>query len=66
MQAYEVPNGKKVVIVDDTVYYAPVSRMVSKDDILTIVNLDGMYSNCLDSNGDRVYIAAYTDVKIIE
>jgi hypothetical protein len=38
----------------------------SPNGILTFLNNDGMYANCLDINNRRVYIPAWTEVKLIK
>ena len=39
---------------------------VAKDEIITIYRLDGMYCNGSNSEGERVYINASTEVEIVE
>jgi len=65
MEAYQVKYKTKVKVVDDNVKTPPSSIPVKKGDIITIQRLDGMYCNAIDSKGNRVYIAAWTEVEFI-
>ncbi len=64
MEAYNVKQGTKVIIIDDDVKTPPDSISVKKGDEITIDRLDGMYCNGINSNGDRIYIAAWTEVQL--
>ena len=64
MKAYEVKQGTKVVITDENVKTPPSSIPVYKGDEITINRLDGMYCNGINKNGDRIYIAGWTEVEI--
>ena len=66
MKAYEVSYGTKVKVVDDTVLVPIGATPVAKDEIITIYRLDGMYCNGSNSEGERVYINASTEVEIVE
>ena len=48
--------------IDDLI----ASESEDADEILTFLNMDGMYANCLDKNNDRVHIAAWTEVELIK
>jgi len=65
MEAYQVKYKIKVKVVDDNVNTPPSSIPVKKGDIITIERLDGMYCNAIDSKGNRVYIAAWTQVEYL-
>lgn len=65
MEAHQVKYGTKVKVVDDNVKTPPSSILVKKGDIITIERLDGMYCNAIDSKGNRVYVAAWTEVEFI-
>lgn len=65
MEAYQVKYGTKVKVVDDNVKTPPSSLPVKKGDIITIERLDGMYCNAIDCKGNKVYIAAWTQVEFI-
>jgi len=64
MEAHEVKYGTKVVVIDENVKTPPSSIQVNKGDEIVIYNLDGMYCNGKNENGDRVYIAAWTEVSL--
>lgn len=63
MEAYNVKEGTKVKIVDDNVKTPLASIPVNKGDKIVIGRLDGMYCNGTNSEGNRVYIAAWTEVE---
>ena len=63
MKAYDVKYGTKVTIIDENIKTPPSSIPLNKGDKITIHKLDGMYCNGLNENGDRIYIAAWTEVK---
>jgi hypothetical protein len=65
MEAYQVKYKTKVKVVDDNVKTPPSSILVKKGDIITIQRLDGMYCNAINSKGNKVYIAAWTEVEFI-
>ena len=65
MEAYKVKYKTKVKVVDDNIKTPPSSMPVKKGDIITIIRLDGMYCNAIDSKGNRVYIAVWTEVEFI-
>jgi hypothetical protein len=66
MEAYKVKYGTKVRVVDENVHIPVASAAVNSDDVITILNLDGMYCNARDKDGNRIYIAAWTNVEEIE
>lgn len=63
MKAYEVKRGTKVTVTDDVVSSPPDSIGIKKGDEITIDRLDGMYCNGTNSEGDMIYIAAWTEVE---
>ena len=65
MEAYNVKYGTKVKIIDEDVKTPPSSIPVESGDIITIHRLDGMYCNGINENGDKIYIAAWTEVEIV-
>lgn len=66
MEAYKVKKDTKVKIIDDEVRTPVASLQVKKNDIITILNLDGMYCNGKDEQGNYVHIAAWTEVEEID
>lgn len=66
MEAHNVKYGTKVRIVDNDVHTPPATLSIDLDDVITILNLDGMYCNAINKDGERIYIAAWTNVEEIE
>lgn len=66
MQAYQIKHRTKVKVLDDNVQIPPASAPVIKGDVVTIYRLDGMYCNGVNSNGDRIYIAGWTEVECLD
>ena len=62
MKAYNVKYGTKVIVNDNEVKTPPSSTPISKGDEITIYRLDGMYCNGIDKDGNRIYIAGWTEV----
>ena len=65
MEAHQVKYGTKVKVVDDNVKIPRSSMPVKKGDIITIQRLDGMYCNAINSKGNKIYIAAWTEVEYL-
>lgn len=63
MEAHNVKYGTKVIVTDDGVKIPPSSIPVNKGDEITIYRLDGMYCNGIDKDGNRIYIAGWTEVE---
>jgi hypothetical protein len=63
MKAYDVKYGTKVIVTDENVKTPPSSIPVKKGYEITIYKLDGMYCNGIDKDGNRIYIAAWTEVE---
>ena len=63
MKVYNVKYGTKVVVTDENVNTPPSSIQINKGDEITIHRLDGMYCNGIDKNGNRIYIAGWTEVE---
>jgi len=64
MKAYDIEYGTKVRLLEDA-KIPPAAIPVNKGDIITICDLDGMYCNGYNADGDRIYIAAYTEVELL-
>tara|TARA_S200002703_G_scaffold2938_1_gene4390 strand:- start:222 stop:446 length:225 start_codon:yes stop_codon:yes gene_type:complete len=64
MEAYNIKYGTKVVVKNDDVVVPPGALPVYKGDEIVIGRLDGMYCNGKNSDGEIIYIAAWTDVEI--
>jgi len=65
MKAYNVNYGTKVKIVDESIKTPPGSVGLKNGDIITIFRVDGMHCNGKDENGNKIYIAAWTNVETI-
>ena len=63
MEAHNVKYGTKVIVIDDNVKTPPASIPINKGDKITIHRLDGMYCNGIDKDGNRIYIAGWTEVE---
>lgn len=63
MEAYNVKYGTKVIVTDDEVKTPPSSIPINNGDVITIHRLDGMYCNGIDKDGNRIYIAGWTEVE---
>lgn len=65
---YDVPRNSKIRIALDNpegIRTPVASKRAIPGDILTFYNIDGMYSKCIDTDGDYVYLAGWTRVHII-
>jgi len=65
MQAHMIPYKTKVKVTDEEIKTPPASIPVNTGDIITILNLDGMYCNGKDKDNNRIYIASWTEVELI-
>jgi hypothetical protein len=65
MKAYNVKRNTKVKITDKKIKVPPGAPQVNTGDIITIGRLDDMYCNGTDGNGNKIYIAAWTEVSYI-
>jgi len=63
MEAYNIKYGTKVIVTDKKVRTPLQSIPVSKGDEITIHNLDGMYCNGVNKDGQKIYVAAWTEVE---
>ena len=65
MEAHNVKYGTKVIVTDDKVKSTTLPSIPhkSKGDEITIYRLDGMYCNGIDKDGNRIYIAGWTEVE---
>ena len=64
MEAHNVKYGTKVIVTDDNVKTPPSSIPINKGDTITLYNLDGMYCNGINKDGDSIYIAGWTEVEL--
>lgn len=66
MQVHEIPYGTKVKITDASVSIPPGAPLLSSGEVITIFKLDGMYCNGENESGDRIYVAAWTNVDLVD
>jgi len=63
MKACEVKYGTRVRVTDGTIVTPPSSIDINTGDVITMLKPDGMYCKGENKDGDRVYIAAWTNVE---
>lgn len=66
MKLYDVPRNSKIKVVDYEQVVPPASKAIIHNETLLFKNIDGMYSYCIDKDGDIVHLAAWTEVEIVE
>lgn len=65
MKLYECPNNRKVrVLVEDKV--PPGALQVGVHEVIDFKHIDGMYSYCINKDGQLVHLAAWTEVELVE
>jgi len=67
-QLHDVPVGSKVKIIRPKHYLGtpPASFNIKEDEVLTYTFKDGMYACCTDKEGNKLQVAGWTEVEIIE
>ena len=65
MKAYEIKYGTMVVVEDENVIVPLGALPVNKGDEITIRRVDGMYCNGINADGERIYVALCTKVRIL-
>lgn len=63
MEAHNVRYGTKVIVTDNNIKTPSASIPVNKGDEITVYELDGMYCNGRNKDGDRIHIAGWTEVE---
>jgi len=67
MKLYKVPKGSKIQILPEHIGQTPPdSEDQLAETILKFHHIDGMYSVCTNDKGERIYLAGWTEVRIIE
>ncbi len=61
MKLYELEHGDKFRLLSDAV--VPPDAKEQLDGIMKFGHIDGMYSYCLDSEGEIVHPAAWSEVE---
>ena len=62
MKLYELPRGSYFTLIGDTMI-PPEARHPNLNKTYKLINIDGMYSYCLDDNKDVYHYAAWSDVE---
>lgn len=65
MKLYDVPEHSKIKITDKKIKNPPTSLTQKTGDVLHFHHIDGVYSLCYDKERNPVYIAALTEVEIV-
>jgi len=65
MKLHEIPRNTKIRVLENT--NAPVgSLQVKEGDVLEFVKIDGIYSICVDGEGNIFHVSAFTEVEIVQ
>lgn len=65
MTFIDVPQHSTVRLLENAAT-PPAAPLVWKGDVVKFHNIDGMYAFCTNQDGDAVYIAAWTEVEIVD
>jgi hypothetical protein len=64
-QLFELPKGVKIRVLEPV--RTPIGgKPIHKGDILQFDHVDGMYSYCIDADGDVVHPAAWTEAEVVQ
>lgn len=66
MKLFELQRGTKFYIKNEDARVPPAAFPIERDSLLTLHNIDGMYSFCTDENGTVLHPAAFTEVEVVE
>jgi hypothetical protein len=66
MKLYDCKKGQKFILSDDDVRIPPSANLPDFSKKYILLNIDGMYGNCKDLDGNDYYFAAWTEVNIKE
>ena len=64
MKLYDVPKGSKIRLKADC-EHPPAHRAFESGEVLTFKHIDGMYSLCIDKDGEYVHLVAWAEVEVI-
>ena len=64
MKLYEVPRNSKVRVLEFN-NPPPDALPISVGEVVLFKHVDGIYSYCLDSTGNIVHLAAWTEVEVL-
>lgn len=65
MKLYNVPRNSLVRPVTNTTA-PPNAREIPANEIVKFHHIDGMYSYCTDSNGNKVHLPAWQEVSLVK
>jgi hypothetical protein len=65
MKLYEVPRNTRIRVVEPEAP-PPGGLPAHAGEVLKFVKIDGMYSYCLDEQGNAVHLKAWTEVEIVQ
>lgn len=64
MKLYDVKPGSKIIVKSEI--KVPPGALDIKEEVLNFSHIDGMYSYCTNSKGDRVHLVAWAEVEVID
>jgi len=64
MKLYDVPRNSRIKVKSD-IKVPPGAPEIQDEQVLIFNNIDGMYSHCLDLEGNVVHLVAWAEVEII-
>lgn len=62
---YDVPRNTMIRVTDCEQVVPPDCKAIRQNDELLFRRIDGMYSYCVDNQGNVVHLAAWTEVEMI-
>lgn len=64
MKLYECKNNTTVKVIG-SISIPVASKEIRKGDVIQFKHIDGMYSFCIDKDGDVVHLVAWAEVEPI-
>lgn len=64
MKLCDIPEGTMVRLLEDT-RVPPVHRPLLKGEVVKLLNIDGMFSCCVDATGQYVHPVAWAEVEAV-
>ena len=64
MELHKVPRGSKIKVKSD-IKVPPGAPEIQEEQILIFNHVDGMYSHCVDLNGNAVHLVAWAEVELV-
>tara|TARA_R100000544_G_scaffold33724_1_gene20271 strand:+ start:77 stop:292 length:216 start_codon:yes stop_codon:yes gene_type:complete len=66
MQLHEAKKGSKIKIVKNQHYLGSKPSNIDEQEILTYLDNDGMYSICIDQEGNKSHYPSWSKIEVIE